>query len=143
MQHIAIHEVEGFLPLKIEKSKTDQYRDGNEILISKGTTFACPVKMFMTYKQLSGINLESNFYLFRPIFRTKSMCKLIYKTKNLAILLQGKALFLDWNPYHRIWILGFTLWEAVVRPLLLILMLMKDSGKDMGGGRVEAAKIVT
>ena len=63
--------------------------------------------------------------------------------KNLAILLQGKALFLDWNPYHRIWILGFTLWEAVVRPLLLILMLMKDAGKGMGGGRVKAAKMVT
>ena len=83
-KHINIHEAEGYLSLKIEKSKTDQYRDGNEILISKGTTSACPVKMFMTYKQLSGINLESNFYLFRPIFRTKSMCKLIYKNKKLS-----------------------------------------------------------
>ena len=34
---------EGYLSLKIEKSKTDQYRSGNEVLISELNSVACPV----------------------------------------------------------------------------------------------------
>ncbi|XP_063395983.1 integrase/recombinase xerD homolog isoform X2 [Mytilus trossulus] len=73
-----------YLILYIEKSKTDQYRNGNEVLISKGDTIACPYEMFLKYVNLSGVILESNFFLFRPIFRSKSICKLIYKNKKLS-----------------------------------------------------------
>jgi len=31
-----------YLNLKIVHSKTDEYRQGNEVLISKGNTLACP-----------------------------------------------------------------------------------------------------
>jgi hypothetical protein len=31
-----------YLNLKIVHSKTDQHRQGNEVLISKGNTIACP-----------------------------------------------------------------------------------------------------
>ena len=37
------------LKLNIPKSKTDQYRHGCDILISKGTTSACPVNMLKRY----------------------------------------------------------------------------------------------
>lgn len=41
---------EQFLVLHINKNKTDQYRQGNEILISKGTSVACPVRLSMYIK---------------------------------------------------------------------------------------------
>ena len=44
-----------FLKLYIAKSKTDQYRDGNEILIAKGETVACPVEMLKKYVNLAEI----------------------------------------------------------------------------------------
>ena len=70
-----------FLVLYIEKSKTDQYWNGSEVLISKGTTSACPYLMFLRNKSLAEVNLDSDFFLFRPIFRSKGVCKLIYKNK--------------------------------------------------------------
>ncbi|XP_063433322.1 uncharacterized protein LOC134715214 isoform X1 [Mytilus trossulus] len=41
-----------YLILYIEKSKTDQYRNGNEVLISKGDTIACPYEIFLKYVNL-------------------------------------------------------------------------------------------
>ena len=73
-----------YLFLFIRKSKTDQYRNGNEVLIAKGETIACPFSMFIRYVELSGMNLDSDFYIFRPIFRSKGTCKLIYKNKKLS-----------------------------------------------------------
>lgn len=73
-----------YLFLLIRKSKTDQYRNGNEVLIAKGETIACPFSMFNRYVELSGVNLDSDFYIFRPIFRSKGTCKLIYKNKKLS-----------------------------------------------------------
>ena len=40
--------------------------------------------MFLRYKNLSEVSLESDFFLFRPIFRSKGTCKLIYKNKKLS-----------------------------------------------------------
>jgi hypothetical protein len=65
----------------LPKCKTDQYRNGNEVLIAKGETIACPFSMFIRYVELSGMNLDSDFYIFRPIFRSKGTCKLIYKNE--------------------------------------------------------------
>ena len=73
-----------YLFLFIRKSKTGQYRNGNEVLIAKGETIACPFSMFIRYVELSGTNLDSDFYIFRPIFRSKGTCKLIYKNKKLS-----------------------------------------------------------
>jgi hypothetical protein len=73
-----------YLFIFIRKSKTDQYRNGNEVLIAKGETIACPFSMFIRYVELSGMNLDSDFYIFRPIFRSKGTCKLIYKNKKLS-----------------------------------------------------------
>jgi hypothetical protein len=49
------------------------YRNGNEVLIAKGETIACPFSMFIRYVELSGTNLDSDFYIFRPIFRTVAL----------------------------------------------------------------------
>ena len=72
------------LILFIEKATTDQYRNSNEVLISKGNTVACPFSMFNKYLTISEIALGSKIFLFRPIFRSKNVCKLIYKNKKLS-----------------------------------------------------------
>ena len=63
---ITVHD--HFLKLKIVHSKTDQYRQGNEVLICKGNTLACPVSIFRHYVFLSKLVLSSDFYVFRPIY---------------------------------------------------------------------------
>ena len=68
----------------ITKSKTDQYRDGNEIVISKGSSSACPVNMLIRYMDLAGLNTKSEGCLFKPVFRSGSVCKLIHKNKRLS-----------------------------------------------------------
>lgn len=79
---IVIHE--NHFVLFIAKSKTDQYRNGNEILIAKGNTSACPYNMLVRYIELANIDVKSDSFLFRPIFRSKCVCKLIYKNKKLS-----------------------------------------------------------
>ena len=75
---------EDFFCLKIRKSKTDQYRLGNELVISKGHTAACPFNMLKKYFSLADIDNASDHILFKPVFRSKSTCKLIYKNKPLS-----------------------------------------------------------
>ncbi|KAJ8321406.1 hypothetical protein KUTeg_001043 [Tegillarca granosa] len=51
----------------IRTSKTDQYRNGNEVVISRGVTSACPLNMLIRYMNLSG-----------------SVCKLVYKDTKIS-----------------------------------------------------------
>lgn len=79
-----VHVYDEYIVLNIQKSKTDQYRQGNEVLIANGVTSACPVKMYLRYLDLLGTIEDKDFFLFRPIFRSKNVCKLIYKNKKLS-----------------------------------------------------------
>ncbi|VDI63461.1 Hypothetical predicted protein [Mytilus galloprovincialis] len=40
-----------YLIVKIKKSKTDQYRAGDEVLVSKGQSMACPFDMLLKYEK--------------------------------------------------------------------------------------------
>ena len=51
------------LQIKILKSKTDQYRLGNEIVISKGQSFACPYNLLKKYFLLPDTNSMSEHFL--------------------------------------------------------------------------------
>ena len=75
---------EEHISLKIESSKTDQYRSGNEVLIAKGESEACPYNMLQKYVTLANIDLTSNEYLFKPAYRSGKVCKLIKKNKPLS-----------------------------------------------------------
>ena len=79
-----VHLCQDYLVLSIRKSKTDQYRQGNEVLISRGSTSACPVNMYTRYLSLLGDVTDKTFFIFRPIFRSKDNCKLVYKNKKLS-----------------------------------------------------------
>ncbi|VDI05831.1 Hypothetical predicted protein [Mytilus galloprovincialis] len=72
------------LKLFISHSKTDQYRQGNEIFISKGITIACPINMYLRYLFLAGLDAQSEQFIFKPIFRSKGVPKLIYKIKPIS-----------------------------------------------------------
>lgn len=48
----------------IRESKTDQYRQGIEILISKGNPAACPVNMYQRYPDLLE-DVGGTFFIFR------------------------------------------------------------------------------
>ena len=72
------------LSIKLHKSKTDQYRLGDVVVIAKGDTEACPYKMLRRYFMVAGMYVASSKYLFRPIFRSRAICKLIYKDKKLS-----------------------------------------------------------
>jgi hypothetical protein len=54
------------------------FLDTCSLLSTESTT------LFIRYVELSGMNLDSDFYIFRPIFRSKCTCKLIYKNKKLS-----------------------------------------------------------
>ncbi|XP_069141252.1 uncharacterized protein [Argopecten irradians] len=81
-EDVSFHE--SCLKLNIRKSKTDQYRLGNEVVIAKGKTVACPYLMFKRFMGLSGATVSSKDYLFKPLFRSKAECKQIYKQKPLS-----------------------------------------------------------
>ena len=63
-----------YLIIKIRKSKTVQYRDGDEVLISKGVSSACFYTMFFRYVDLANVDLSSDIFLFRPLCRSKEEC---------------------------------------------------------------------
>lgn len=55
------HVFDEYIVLNIQKSKTDQYRQGNEVLIASGVTTACPVKMYLRYLDLLGTVEDKDF----------------------------------------------------------------------------------
>ncbi|VDI65147.1 Hypothetical predicted protein [Mytilus galloprovincialis] len=61
---------EEYMSIFLSHSKTDQYRQGNEILISKGSSQACPLLMYKRYLGLSSLDVDSDHFVFRPIFRS-------------------------------------------------------------------------
>ena len=70
--------------LHIRKSKTDIYREGKDICISKGSTLACPFKMLKKYIECSEQSLTSDDYLFRPVCRSKGKCQIYKRNKPLS-----------------------------------------------------------
>ena len=55
----------------IPKSKTDQLRQGNEVVIARTGSETCPVTMLEKYIRRAKIDLSSELYLFRPIVGSK------------------------------------------------------------------------
>ena len=59
--------------IAIPRSKTDQYRFGSDVLVSKGTTSACPLSILKRCMDLANLTVQSESYLFKPIFRSKGI----------------------------------------------------------------------
>lgn len=70
--------------LNIRSSKTDKFRSGNKVLIAKGHTSACAYAMLRRYIDLASVDLSSNDFLFKPMYKSKGRCNLIKKEKCLS-----------------------------------------------------------
>ena len=75
---------ENYMVLNIRKSKTDKFRAGNKVYISKGSTSACAYSMVRRYIDCAGIDIKSNGFLFKPIFKSRGVHKLIHKDKPIS-----------------------------------------------------------
>ena len=61
------------MALFIEKGKTDVYRDGNWVVISRTNSKLCPVRNFERYLNMAGLNSDDSF-----LFQNLVKCKDIY-----------------------------------------------------------------
>ena len=75
---------DSYFSVKIRKSKTDNSRHGNDLVIAKGQSVACPYAMLKRYLEVTAHNTTMNMHLFRPCFRSRNVCRLIYKDKPLS-----------------------------------------------------------
>ena len=63
-------EIEKMAKLTIRRSKTDQLRKGDEVLIARTGSLTCPVVMLERYMAKASISACSKLFLFRAITRT-------------------------------------------------------------------------
>ena len=61
-----------YVLLVIPKSKTDQFRNGNEVLLAKLDSISCPYETLSKYMQAAGLSVGSDQFLFRAIYKTKN-----------------------------------------------------------------------
>ena len=64
------------IKLHIESSKTDQFREGAEVVVALTGTITCPVAALEQYIKLASIDVTSTECLFRAIVKTKNGEKL-------------------------------------------------------------------
>ena len=55
------------MKIKILHSKTDQRRQGDEILVARTTNSTCPMAILERYMEMTGMSWEDQRFLFRPI----------------------------------------------------------------------------
>ena len=74
---------EGFMIIKVDKSKTDQFRQGDEVVIAQSEGNVCPVFLLKEYLKKLDISPDSNEFIFRPLVKTKSSYKLVKVDKHI------------------------------------------------------------
>ena len=74
------------LTIQVTGSKTDQYRKGDEVVITRSGKVTCPVVNLEKYISLAKIDTSKagSDYLFKPLVKVRSGFKLIEKVKPLS-----------------------------------------------------------
>ena len=81
--NITFHD--DFMTIKVEKSKTDQLRQGDELIIAQSGGTACPVSILRDYLTRLNIDPHSDELIFRQLVKTKSSnYKLVNKDKPIS-----------------------------------------------------------
>ena len=62
--------------IRIRVSKTDQYKDGDSVVIARTGASTCPVQILERYISMASIDKDSEKFLFRPMTNTGSMERL-------------------------------------------------------------------
>lgn len=76
---------EDYLDIFVEKSKTDCYRNGKNVLIAKLNNQYCLVSILQCYISLAGIDLLSDMFLFRSLSFLKKSNTFILRKKNVKL----------------------------------------------------------
>ena len=82
-KHIKIYD--HYVDIFVEKSKTDCYRKGNHVIISRLDSLQCPVKILSSYLREAQIDLASDMYIFRPLSFFKSSKAFMLRKKNTCL----------------------------------------------------------
>ncbi|CAH3128854.1 unnamed protein product, partial [Porites lobata] len=80
--HITFHD--GYMTIKVEKSKTDQLRQGDEVIIAQSGGSVCPVSILRDYLSRLNIDPHSDELIFRQLVKTKSFYKMVNKDKPIS-----------------------------------------------------------
>ena len=113
------------LKLFIPKSKTFQYRNGCEILLSQGQTSACPVKMFKRYISTAKLDVRSTSVLFKAVNKSHSVSKLISKDKKLSYTRTKECIISLFKSVNHTLDIGLHSWDQVGCLLLRIIVSVK------------------
>ena len=68
----------------ISKIKTDQFRDGNNVLLANVDSCCCPFSYLQLYVKLAKLELTSSDFLFKALYRTRKSIGLRTKHKKLS-----------------------------------------------------------
>ena len=60
-----------FMSISIPKSKTDQLRKGEEVVVARTSSKLCPVNILQRYMAYAGIQTGDTRFIFRPIVKLK------------------------------------------------------------------------
>ena len=63
---------EEMMTIKIRHGKTDQWRQGDEVVVARTANKTCQVAMLEHYMQVTGMSWEDELFLFRPIQANKN-----------------------------------------------------------------------
>ena len=89
MSHI--HLYEGFMTIiEVDKSKTDQLRQDDEVVIAQSEGNVCPVFLLKEYFKKLDISPDSSEFIFRPLVTTKSSYKLVQVDKHISYATRGQ-----------------------------------------------------
>ena len=123
-----------YMTIKVEKSKTDQLGQGDEVTIAQTGGSACPVSILRDYLSRLNFDPHSDELIFRQLVKTK----LSYKINLLAILLSGTicpGVCAQW--YLILLFMAFIrLGQGGGLPRLPIVAWASVFFRDTGGGRV-------
>jgi site-specific recombinase XerD len=81
--NITFHEE--YVDIFIEKSKTDCYRNGKNVLIAKLNTPQCPVTILQCYIREVKIDLSTDKYIFRPLVYFKRNKNYMMRNSNIKL----------------------------------------------------------
>ena len=77
------------MEISIVKSKTDQLREGEILVIAKTEGDLCSVNLLQLNLSKAGIPDNSTEYVFRPISSSKKQKKLVSSVRHTAYNIQG------------------------------------------------------
>ena len=75
---------ERFISVFIEKSKADQLKEGQSVVIAESRSSTCPVALLILYLMSAQLLFDSDQYLFRPISASRNCKRLVSVNKAIS-----------------------------------------------------------